>query len=39
MNVMLPLTDENPIAFLIIFGIALALTAIATFIFYKRDWF
>jgi magnesium transporter len=39
MNVMLPLTDANPIAFLIIFGIALALTAIATFIFYKRDWF
>lgn len=39
MNVMLPLTDTNPIAFLIVFGIALALTAIATFIFYKRDWF
>lgn len=39
MNVMLPLTDTNPIAFLIVFGIALALTAVATFIFYKRDWF
>jgi magnesium transporter len=39
MNVMLPLTDNNPIAFLIVFGIALALTAIATIIFYKRDWF
>ena len=39
MNVILPLSDSNPTAFLIIFGIALALTAIATFIFYKRDWF
>lgn len=39
MNVMLPLSDSNPIAFIIVFGIALALTAIATYIFYKRDWF
>jgi magnesium transporter len=39
MNVLLPLSDSNPIAFLIILGIALGLTAIATFIFYKRDWF
>ena len=39
MNVMLPLSDGNPTAFLIVFGIALSLTAIATFIFYKRDWF
>ena len=39
MNVILPLSDSNPTAFLIIIGIALALTAIATFIFYKRDWF
>lgn len=39
MNVMLPLSDGEPTAFLIVFGIALALTAIATFIFYKRDWF
>lgn len=39
MNVMLPLSDGNPIAFLVVFGIALSLTAIATFIFYKRDWF
>jgi magnesium transporter len=39
MNVILPLSDSNPTAFLIIFGIALTLTAIATFIFYKRDWF
>ena len=39
MNVMLPLSDSNPIAFLVVFGIALSLTAVATYIFYKRDWF
>jgi magnesium transporter len=39
MNVMLPLSDSNPVAFLVVFGIALAMTAIATYIFYKRDWF
>ena len=39
MKVMLPLSDGEPTAFLIVFGIALALTAVATFIFYKRDWF
>ena len=39
MNVLLPLSDSNPIAFLVVFGIALTLTAIATYIFYKRDWF
>ncbi len=39
MNVMLPLSDSNPVAFLVVFGIALTLTAIATYIFYKRDWF
>lgn len=39
MNVMLPLSDANPIAFLVVFGIALTLTAVATYIFYKRDWF
>jgi magnesium transporter len=39
MNVMLPLSDTHPYAFLIVFGIALALTAVTTFIFYKRDWF
>jgi magnesium transporter len=38
MNVNLP-GEEHPLAFLIVFGIALALTAVATFIFYKRDWF
>ena len=39
MNVILPLSDQDPLAFLIIFGIALAMTAVATYIFYKRDWF
>ena len=39
MNVMLPLSDSNPAAFLVVFGIALTLTAVATYIFYKRDWF
>jgi magnesium transporter len=39
MNVMLPLSDANPFAFLVVFGIALALTVTAIYIFYKRDWF
>ena len=39
MNVLLPLSDNNPFAFLVVFGIALAMTAVATYIFYKRDWF
>jgi magnesium transporter len=38
MNVLLPLS-KNPWAFITIAGIALGLTAIATYIFYKRDWF
>ena len=38
MNVMLP-GENHPLAFLIVFGLALFLTAIAIFIFYKRDWF
>ena len=38
MNVKLP-GEEHPLAFLTVFGISLALTALATFIFYKRDWF
>lgn len=38
MNVKLP-GEGHPLAFLTVFGIALTLTAIATFIFYKRDWF
>jgi magnesium transporter len=39
MNVILPLSDTHPLSFGVVFGIALALTAIATYIFYKRDWF
>jgi len=38
MNVRLP-GESHPFAFLSIIGIAIGLTAIATFIFYKRDWF
>jgi len=38
MNVELP-GEGHPLAFLTVIGIALSLTAIATFIFYKRDWF
>jgi magnesium transporter len=38
MNVKLP-GEEQELAFLIVFGIALGLTAIVTYIFYKRDWF
>ncbi len=38
MNVALP-GASHPFAFLTVLGFALALTAIATFIFYKRDWF
>jgi magnesium transporter len=38
MNVRLP-GEELELAFLIVFGIALSLTAVATYIFYKRDWF
>ena len=39
MNVHLPLSDSNPYSFLVILGISIALAAIATYIFYKRDWF
>jgi len=38
MNVSLP-GEDHPLAFLTVFGISLSLTALATFIFYKRDWF
>ncbi len=38
MNVNLP-GEGNPLAFLTVIGISLTLTAIATYIFYKRDWF
>jgi len=38
MNVELP-GESHPLAFLTVIGISIALTALATFIFYKRDWF
>jgi len=38
MNVALP-GESHPLAFLGVFVISFAMTAIATFIFYKRDWF
>jgi magnesium transporter len=38
MNVELP-GEHLPNAFLLVFGISIGLTALATFIFYKRDWF
>jgi len=38
MNVALP-GEGHPLAFLTVIGLSLALTAIATYIFYKRDWF
>lgn len=38
MNVALPAQD-HPFAFLSIIGFTVGLTAVATFIFYKRDWF
>ena len=39
MNVPLPLSEASPFSFFAILGISVALSAIATFIFYKRDWF
>ncbi len=38
MNVALP-GESHPLAFLTVIGISLTLTAVATYIFYKRDWF
>jgi magnesium transporter len=38
MNVKLP-GEQHPLAFLAVLGISFALTALAIFIFYKRDWF
>ena len=38
MNVALP-GEGHPLAFLTVFGLAISLTVIATYIFYKRDWF
>ena len=39
MNVPLPLSDAHPWSFFTILGISVALVAMATFIFYRRDWF
>ncbi|MBI4762319.1 MAG: magnesium transporter CorA family protein [Chloroflexota bacterium] len=38
MNVTLPAQD-HPLAFLFIIGVTVGVTAVATYIFYKRDWF
>ena len=38
MNVRLP-GQEHPLTFLTVLGVSVSVTAIATFIFYKRDWF
>lgn len=38
MNVVLP-GEGHPLAFLTVLGLSLGLTAFATFIFYKRNWF
>jgi magnesium transporter len=38
MNVNLP-GEAHPNAFLFVIGLSLGLTAVATYIFYKRDWF
>jgi len=38
MNVVLP-GETHPFAFLSVIGLSLGLTALATFIFYKRNWF
>ena len=39
MNVPLPISETSPFSFYSILGISIALSAIAAFIFYKRDWF
>jgi magnesium transporter len=38
MNVALP-GEGHPFAFLTVIGISLSLTAFATYVFYKRNWF
>ena len=38
MNVVLP-GEGHPLAFLTVIGLSLGMTALATFIFYKRNWF
>jgi len=39
MNVPLPISDTSPFSFFSILGISIALSALAAYIFYKRDWF
>ena len=39
MNVSLPLSESNPYSFLIIIGISVGFAALATYIFYRQDWF
>lgn len=39
MNVPIPFVGDSPFGFLIIIGISFAFAGLATFIFYKRDWF
>ncbi|MBK7453162.1 MAG: magnesium transporter CorA family protein [Anaerolineales bacterium] len=39
MNVPLPLSESSPYGFLVIIGISIGLAAVATYIFYKQDWF
>jgi magnesium transporter len=39
MNVPLPFSDSHPFSFFGILGISIILSAIAAFIFYRRDWF
>jgi magnesium transporter len=39
MNVPLPVSDVSPFSFFLILGLSIAFSAIAAFIFYRRDWF
>jgi len=39
MNVPLPLSAAHPVSFFTVLAISIALSAVATYIFYKRDWF
>jgi len=39
MNVLMPLSESNPISFFAILGISIGLAAVATYVFYRRDWF
>jgi magnesium transporter len=39
MNVPLPVSESHPFSFFAILGISVIFSAIAAFIFYRRDWF